>query len=230
MILRRPTPNTIILPPLLDRMEVIRLSGYTEDEKVNISQKYLIPKQSVNNGLMRVTSDMYASSVGGHEDPFTNGGRAHGLEIDVTGCTGIGFCIGVSNQSAFEAVEFRAGADRDLSGIHFSGNGTSAMNYFMDLRASSRCNINTKVSRNSNTTIASGSVFDGQGYNTLTLDTYTETQSGSAVDEFSKLPGGVAYASGFTTPEDFSANATFGTDKATGPIATTALDTEVNYF
>jgi ATP-dependent Lon protease len=46
------TANTLnILPPLLDRMEVIRLSGYTEDEKVNISQKYLIPKQSLNNGL-----------------------------------------------------------------------------------------------------------------------------------------------------------------------------------
>ena len=46
------TANTLnILPPLLDRMEVIRLAGYTEDEKVNISQKYLIPKQSKNNGL-----------------------------------------------------------------------------------------------------------------------------------------------------------------------------------
>ena len=46
------TANTLnILPPLLDRMEVIRLSGYTEDEKVNISQKYLIPNQSTNNGL-----------------------------------------------------------------------------------------------------------------------------------------------------------------------------------
>ena len=32
-------------------MEVIRLSGYTEDEKVNISQKFLIPNQSKNNGL-----------------------------------------------------------------------------------------------------------------------------------------------------------------------------------
>ena len=46
------TANTLnILPPLLDRMEVIRLSGYTEDEKVNISQRYLIPNQSKNNGL-----------------------------------------------------------------------------------------------------------------------------------------------------------------------------------
>ena len=34
-------------------MEVIRLSGYTEDEKVNISQKYLIPNQSKNNGLKK---------------------------------------------------------------------------------------------------------------------------------------------------------------------------------
>ena len=48
------TANTLnILPPLLDRMEVIRISGYTEDEKVNISQKYLIPKQSKNNGLKK---------------------------------------------------------------------------------------------------------------------------------------------------------------------------------
>ncbi len=48
------TANTLnILPPLLDRMEVIRLSGYTEDEKVNISQKFLIPKQSENNGLKK---------------------------------------------------------------------------------------------------------------------------------------------------------------------------------
>ena len=48
------TANTLnILPPLLDRMEVIKLSGYTEDEKLNISQKFLIPNQSKNNGLKR---------------------------------------------------------------------------------------------------------------------------------------------------------------------------------
>jgi ATP-dependent Lon protease len=46
------TANTLnISPPLLDRMEVIRIPGYTEDEKVNIARNYLIPKQITSNGL-----------------------------------------------------------------------------------------------------------------------------------------------------------------------------------
>ena len=46
------TANTLnILPPLLDRLEVIRIPGYTEDEKINIATNYLIPKQIKENGL-----------------------------------------------------------------------------------------------------------------------------------------------------------------------------------
>jgi len=46
------TANTLnILPPLLDRMEVIRLAGYTEDEKISIANNYLLPKQIKNNGV-----------------------------------------------------------------------------------------------------------------------------------------------------------------------------------
>ncbi|MAI42337.1 MAG: endopeptidase La [Candidatus Azotimanducaceae bacterium] len=46
------TSNTMNIPaPLLDRMEIIRIPGYTEDEKVNISTRYLVPKQIDNNGV-----------------------------------------------------------------------------------------------------------------------------------------------------------------------------------
>lgn len=56
------TSNTMNIPPaLLDRMEVIRLSGYTEDEKTNIAIRYLLPKQMKNNGVkeseLEVTED-----------------------------------------------------------------------------------------------------------------------------------------------------------------------------
>jgi ATP-dependent Lon protease len=53
------TANTMNIPgPLLDRMEVIRLPGYTEDEKLNIAQRYLIPKQIKRNGLKKDELDI----------------------------------------------------------------------------------------------------------------------------------------------------------------------------
>lgn len=52
-----------ILPALLDRMEVIRLSGYTEDEKIGIAQRYLLPKQIKNNGLKNNEINIAESAI-----------------------------------------------------------------------------------------------------------------------------------------------------------------------
>ncbi|MEJ2399421.1 MAG: endopeptidase La, partial [Gammaproteobacteria bacterium] len=58
------TSNTMNIPaPLLDRMEVIRLSGYTEDEKVNIAQRYLLDKQIKNNGLKDEEIDVTEDAI-----------------------------------------------------------------------------------------------------------------------------------------------------------------------
>jgi ATP-dependent Lon protease len=58
------TANTMnIPPPLLDRMEVIRLSGYTEDEKTNIALRYLLPKQMKNNGVKADELDVSEGAV-----------------------------------------------------------------------------------------------------------------------------------------------------------------------
>ncbi|OUS81632.1 endopeptidase La [Pseudomonas putida] len=58
------TSNSMNIPPaLLDRMEVIRLPGYTEDEKINIAVKYLVPKQVKANGLKKEELDVDISAI-----------------------------------------------------------------------------------------------------------------------------------------------------------------------
>ena len=58
------TSNSMNIPPaLLDRMEVIRLSGYTEDEKTNIAMKYLLPKQMANNGVKESELELTEAAV-----------------------------------------------------------------------------------------------------------------------------------------------------------------------
>ncbi len=78
------TANSMNIPaPLLDRMEVIRLSGYTEDEKVNIAERYLIPKQMKNNGLKPEELEIRESAVRDIVRYYTREAGVRGLEREI---------------------------------------------------------------------------------------------------------------------------------------------------
>jgi ATP-dependent Lon protease len=79
------TANTLNIPaPLLDRMEVIRLSGYTEDEKVNIAQRYLLPKQMKNNGLRASELTVAESALRDIVRYYTREAGVRSLERDIS--------------------------------------------------------------------------------------------------------------------------------------------------
>lgn len=78
------TSNSMNIPaPLLDRMEVIRIPGYTEDEKVNIAQRYLKPKQMKNNGLKDNELDITEDSIRDLVRYYTREAGVRGLEREV---------------------------------------------------------------------------------------------------------------------------------------------------
>ncbi len=79
------TANSYNLPaPLLDRMEIIRLSGYTEDEKVNIAQKYLLPKQISNNGVKAGEIDVREDAIRDIVRYYTREAGVRGLEREIS--------------------------------------------------------------------------------------------------------------------------------------------------
>ena len=79
------TANTLnIPPPLLDRMEVIRLSGYTEDEKVNIAMRYLVPKQFKNNGLKENELHLSEKSIRDIVRYYTREAGVRNLEREIS--------------------------------------------------------------------------------------------------------------------------------------------------
>ncbi|PZN79665.1 MAG: endopeptidase La [Candidatus Methylumidiphilus alinenensis] len=78
------TANTMNIPaPLLDRMEVIRIAGYTEIEKINIALRYLIPKQIKNNGLKAAEIEICESAVRGIIRYYTREAGVRNLERDI---------------------------------------------------------------------------------------------------------------------------------------------------
>jgi ATP-dependent Lon protease len=79
------TSNSMNIPPaLLDRMEVIRLSGYTEDEKVNIATRYLLPKQRQNNGVKDEELEVAESAVRGVIRYYTREAGVRSLEREIS--------------------------------------------------------------------------------------------------------------------------------------------------
>lgn len=79
------TSNSLNIPaPLLDRMEVIRLSGYTEDEKVSIAQRYLLPKQMKNNGVDPSELSVTESAIRGIIRYYTREAGVRSLEREIS--------------------------------------------------------------------------------------------------------------------------------------------------
>ncbi|MBE0474883.1 endopeptidase La [Rhodoferax sp.] len=79
------TSNSMNIPPaLLDRMEVIRLSGYTEDEKTNIALRYLLPKQLGNNGVKESELEVTEDAVRDIVRYYTREAGVRSLERDIS--------------------------------------------------------------------------------------------------------------------------------------------------
>ncbi|MDR0673811.1 MAG: endopeptidase La [Zoogloeaceae bacterium] len=79
------TANTLSLPAaLLDRMEIIRLAGYTEDEKVNIAMRYLLPKQMKNNGVKKTELSVTEGAVLDIVRYYTREAGVRGLDREIS--------------------------------------------------------------------------------------------------------------------------------------------------
>ena len=79
------TSNSMNIPPaLLDRMEVIRLAGYTEDEKLNIARRYLLPKQQKNNGVKDAEMEITEGGLRGIVRYFTREAGVRSLEREIS--------------------------------------------------------------------------------------------------------------------------------------------------
>ncbi|WP_415905957.1 endopeptidase La [Neptuniibacter sp. QD72_48] len=78
------TSNSMNIPgPLLDRMEIIRIPGYTEDEKLNIARNYLVEKQFKNNGLKKGEVEIKDSAITGLIRYYTREAGVRGLEREI---------------------------------------------------------------------------------------------------------------------------------------------------
>ncbi|MBU1297006.1 MAG: endopeptidase La [Gammaproteobacteria bacterium] len=114
------TSNSMNIPgPLLDRMEVIRIPGYTEDEKLNIAKRYLLPKQIKLSGLkeseIKVTDDALMDVI----RYYTKEAGVRGLERELSKiCRRVVKKQALSSDKESKAVEVISANLEDFSGVH----------------------------------------------------------------------------------------------------------------
>jgi ATP-dependent Lon protease len=95
------TSNSMNIPaPLLDRMEIIRIPGYTEDEKLNIATRYLVPKQIGNNGLNKDELAIEHETITDLIRYYTREAGVRGLEREIAK-----ICRKVVKESALSEIE-----------------------------------------------------------------------------------------------------------------------------
>tara|TARA_Y100000591_G_scaffold29825_1_gene22212 strand:+ start:6 stop:1517 length:1512 start_codon:yes stop_codon:yes gene_type:complete len=110
------TANTLnILPPLLDRMEVIRIPGYTEDEKISIANKYLLPKQVKENGVKDKELDLKDGTIREIIRSYTRESGVRNLEREISKITRKVVKKIVNNEES--KVEVNANNINDFLGI-----------------------------------------------------------------------------------------------------------------
>ena len=112
------TSNSMNIPgPLLDRMEVIRIPGYTEDEKVAIAEKYLIPKQSKANGLKANELDIEEDALRDIIRFYTREAGVRGLERDIAKICRKTVTKNVRDQVDGE-IHLKSDGLEDMLGVH----------------------------------------------------------------------------------------------------------------
>ena len=111
------TSNSMNIPgPLLDRMETIRIPGYTEDEKLNIARKYLIPKQLKTNGLKKNELIIEDEAVTDLIRYYTREAGVRGLEREIAK-----ICRKVIKEIALEDVKGASVTANSENLEHYSG-------------------------------------------------------------------------------------------------------------
>ncbi|MDG1694303.1 MAG: endopeptidase La [Porticoccaceae bacterium] len=112
------TSNSMNIPgPLLDRMEVIRIPGYTEDEKVAIAEKYLVPKQSKANGLKPNELDIQSDALRDIIRFYTREAGVRGLERDIAKICRKTVTKNVRNEVDGQ-INLKADGLEDMLGVH----------------------------------------------------------------------------------------------------------------